>query len=118
MIIAAVFCFIIVLFSSQNIVITTLCLLVLFSIFVTLLALMKTFNWDVGLTEVLLMVVILGLSVHNIIHIAHDYTFAPQFSRGSKMRQAYLQKGKTISSSSISTLLAACFLFGAKITIF
>ena len=76
-IIAAVFCFIIILFSSQNIVTTLLVLLVLFSIFVTLLGLMKVFNWPIGLTEVLLMVVVMGLSVNNTIHIAHDYTFAP-----------------------------------------
>lgn len=89
-IISACFCFIIILFSSQNIVITTLCLLVLFSIFVTILALMKVFQWDLGLTEVLLMVVVLALSVDNTIHLAHDYSFAPQFNRGGKMRQAYL----------------------------
>lgn len=34
------------------------------------------------------------------------------------MRQAYLQKGKTISSTSVNTLICACFLFGAKITVF
>lgn len=117
-IISACFCFIILLFSSQNIVITLLSILVLFSICVTILALMKVFNWELGLTEVLLMVVVCGLSVDNTIHIAHDYSFAPQFNRGGKMRQAYLQKGKTITSSTFSTLLAACFLFGAKITIF
>jgi len=117
-IISACFCFIILLFSSQNIVITTLCLLVLFSIFVTILALMKVFQWDLGLTEVLLMVVVLALSVDNTVHLAHDYSLAPQFNRGGKMRQAYLQKGKTITSSSFSTFFAACFMYGAKITIF
>lgn len=64
------------------------------------------------------MVVVLALSVNNTIHLAHDYSYAPQFNRGGKMRQAYLQKGKTITSSTFSTLLAACFLFGAQITIF
>lgn len=117
-IIAAAFCFIILLFSSQNVVITILGILCLFSIFVSLLALMKVLDWKLGLTEILLLVVIMGLSVDNTIHIAHDYTQAPQFNRAGKMKQAYLQKGKTLTSSTVAIILAACFLFGAKITIF
>lgn len=76
-IIAACFSFIIILLSSQNIVITILCILVLFSVFVTLLGLMNAFSWDLGLIEVLLLVVVLGLSVDSIVHMAHDYSFAP-----------------------------------------
>lgn len=117
-IIAACFVFIILLFTTHNIVTTILGIFCLYSIFVVLLAIMQLIDWKLGLTEVLLLIVIMGLSVDNTIHIAHDYTNAPQFNRGGKMKQAYLQKGKTLTSSSFSIMLAACFLFGAKITIF
>lgn len=60
----------------------------------------------------------MGLSVDNTIHMAHDYTHAPHIERRNKMKQAYLQKGKTITSASINTLFCACFLFGAQNTVF
>lgn len=112
-IIAACFVFTIILFSTQNIVMALMVCLCLYSIVVTILAIMTISGWKFGITEVIIMVVVMGLAVDNTVHVAHDYINAPHILRNGKMRQAYLQKGKTISSASLNTLICACFMFGA-----
>lgn len=117
-IIATVFSFITLLFATQNVVIAVMTILCLYSIFVTILAILTFANWPLGIAEIMCMVIVMGLSVDNTVHMAHDYQNAPQIDRGGKMKQAYLQKGKTLTSTSLAILLSACFLFGAQITIF
>lgn len=87
---AAGFVFIIILFASQNIVVVIMSLMSLYSITVTLITMMVLAEWKLGLTEVLLMVVVMALCVGNTVFLAHDYASAAQFNRLGKMRQAYL----------------------------
>lgn len=117
-IIATVFAFITILFATQNVVIAVMAILTLYSIFVTILAILTFANWPLGIGEIMCMIIVIGLSVDNTVHLAHDYHYAPQIDRNGKMKQAYLQKGKTITSTSLAILLSSCFLFGAQITIF
>lgn len=118
MIVAGAFCFIVILFTTQNIVISIICILCLFSIILSLIAIMVLASWEIGVTEVLSLIIGMGLSVNNTIHMAHDYIQAPHMNRQGKIKQALLQKGKTLTSSTLLILLATCFLFGADITIF
>lgn len=117
-IIAGAFAFIVILFTSQNIVLAIICILCLFSIIISLIAIMVLSDWKIGVTEVLSLIIGMGLSVNNTIHMAHDYMQAPLMNRQAKIKQAFLQKGKSLTSATFLILLSACFLFGAQITIF
>jgi len=92
--------------------------LCLYSVFVSLVTVLVYAKWPMGISEVITMIIVMGLSVDNTIHIAHDYTFAANLTRNGKMRQAYLQKGKTTTSASLALICAAAFLFGTEMRIF
>lgn len=117
-ILASAFILIIILFASQNIVLVILSMLSLYAITVTLMTMMVLAEWKLGLTEVLLLVVVMALCVGNTVFLAHDFSTSAQFNRDGKMRQAYLQKGKVLTSTTLMMIIASCFLFGAKITFF
>ena len=75
-------------------------------------------GWQLGTSESIAVVVVIGFSVDYVVHLAADYMHSPFESRNDKTRQAYTEMGVSIMSGTITTAGSGSFLFGGQITIF
>ena len=55
----------------------------------SILAIMNMIGWELGMTESVAVVALIGFSVDYIVHLAADYMHSKETTRHDKMRQAY-----------------------------
>ena len=118
MTIATVFAFIILLAATGNIIQAFLSLLCVGIVIVSVLAIMQFQGWEIGVSESIAMVILIGFSVDYVVHLSADYMHSAHASRNDKMQQAYKEMGVSILSGSITTFGSGVFLFGGKIVTF
>lgn len=83
----------------------------------SVLAIMNLKNWQLGISESISVVIIIGFSVDYVIHLAADYTHSLNESRNDKMKQAYREMGISIMAGMITTAVSGAFLFGCAFVI-
>ena len=110
--IALTFSFIVLLIATKNIILSALSILCVTIVIGSVVCIMVLKGWQLGVSESISIVVIIGFSVDYTVHIAADYMHSPHSSRNDKMKQAYTEMGVSILSGSITTLGAGAFLFG------
>jgi len=115
---AGVFALLVLLFASRNIVVGLLSLLSVAIVIVSVLAFMRLLGWHLGVSESFAIVVLVGLSVDYVVHLAADYTHSAHIERSNKMRQAYIEKGASILSGTITSFVAGAFLLLGEIVTF
>lgn len=118
MTIATVFAFVILLVATGNIIQAVLSLLCVGIVIVSVLAIMQFQGWEIGVSESIAMVILIGFSVDYVVHLSADYMHSAHTSRNDKMQQAYKEMGVSILSGSITTFGSGVFLFGGKILTF
>jgi predicted RND superfamily exporter protein len=69
-------------------------------------------GWELGVAESISVVVVIGLSVDYVVHLASDYHHSAHPSKNLKMKQAYTEMGVSILAGTITTFGSAVFLFG------
>jgi len=116
--IALIFCFIILLASTQNIILALATVFSVSVVIVSVVAIIVFRGWEYGISESISTVIIIGLSVDYCVHLATDFSHSPFPHRKYKMKQAYQNMGVSILSGTVTTLGAGVFLFGGKITLF
>ena len=116
--IAGFFAFVILLIATGNIVQALISILCVAIVIVTVLAVMYLNGWEIGVSESISMVILIGFSVDYVVHLSSDYSHSAREARSDKMRQAYLEMGISILSGSITTFGSGVFLFGGKIIFF
>jgi predicted RND superfamily exporter protein len=75
-------------------------------------------GWEIGISESISMVILIGFSVDYVVHLSADYMHSPQKDRSGKIQQALQEMGVSILSGSITTFGSGAFLFGGKIILF
>ena len=118
MTIATVFAFIILLMATRNVIQATISLISVAIIIVSVLCIMQLQGWEIGISESISMVILIGFSVDYVVHLSADYMHSPQAERSNKMQQALQEMGVSILSGSITTFGSGVFLFGGKIILF
>ena len=118
MILTAILTTIVLLAATQNILLTMASVISVAVVVVTIIALIVTLKWELGLSECLCIVIMIGLSIDYCVHLAMDYKYQPYILRARKMQATYKNMGSPILAGTISTLGAGTFLFGGKLTIF
>ena len=63
-------------------------------------------------------VIMIGLAVDYVVHLAADYKHTVQTTRSNKIKQAYSEMGVSILSGTITTLGCGISLFGGKLITF
>ena len=58
-------------------------------VILSILAIMNMMGWELGTTESVAVVALIGFSVDYIVHLAADYMHSAEETRNEKMRQAY-----------------------------
>jgi predicted RND superfamily exporter protein len=118
MIIAGIFAFIILIVATGNIIQAVISVLCVAIVIVSVLAIMQLQGWEIGVSESLNTVIIIGFSVDYVIHLSADYMHSSQQIRSGKMKQAFKEMGVSILSGAITTFGSGVFLFGGKIILF
>lgn len=85
---------------------------------VSVVTIMVLQGWELGVSESIAVVILIGLSVDYVVHLAQDFKHSPATHRSAKMRQAYQEMGVSIFSGTITTLGAGAALFGGKVITF
>ena len=118
MTIATIFAFIILLIATGNILQAFISLVCVAVVIVSVLCIMQLQGWEIGISESISMVILIGFSVDYVVHLSGDYMHSAHQSRNDKIQQAYMEMGVSILSGSITTFGSGVFLFGGKIILF
>jgi len=73
---------------------------------------------ELGVSESIALVILIGFSVDYVVHFSHAYIHSDYASRNDKMTHSYREMGVSILSGCLTTLGCASFLFGGTITLF
>ena len=111
-------CFIILLLSTQNLLVSFIALFCVAIVVTTIGYIIVELNWQLGISESLGVVTAIGLAVDYCVHLASDYLYSPHANRRAKMQQTYQNMGVSISAGAITTLGSSAFLFGGQICSF
>lgn len=112
------FAFLVLLVATRNVIQATLSILCVAIIIISVLAIMFLKGWQLGVSESLCVVILIGFSVDYVIHLSADYMHSTHKSRNDKMKQAYTEMGVSIFSGSITTFGSGVFLFGGQVITF
>ena len=118
MAIASVLCFIILLIAIRNIIQTIISLFCVAFCITGVLSIEYMLGWELGISESISMVVLIGFSIDFIVHLASDYMHSAHKSRHDKMKQAYEEMGVSILSGFITTFGSGVFLAGGYLITF
>mmetsp|Transcript_26883 Transcript_26883/g.40976 ORF Transcript_26883/g.40976 Transcript_26883/m.40976 type:complete len:150 (-) Transcript_26883:58-507(-) len=118
MFIATLFAFFILIIATGNVVQAAMSLICVVTVIVSELAIMFLKGWEIGVTESIAMVILIGFSVDYVVHLSADYMHSAHTSRNAKMKQAYTEMGVSILSGAITTMGSGVFLFGGVIIFF
>jgi len=118
MITSIVLAFIILIFSTMNVVITIFAIITVTFICATVVAVMVLRGWELGVSESIAMVIIIGFSVDYVCHLAAHYVHSAEKKRYERTTESIRDMGVSIFSGGITTFGSGVFLFGAKIMFF
>jgi protein dispatched 1 len=85
MTIATVFAFIILLIATRNVIQAFFSLVSVGIVIVSVLCIMYLQGWEIGISESISMVILIGFSVDYVVHLSADYMHSPCSERSDKM---------------------------------
>lgn len=85
MTIAIGFSFLILLFATRNIILALLAILSVGIVIVSVVAIMVLKEWELGVSESISVVILIGLSVDYVVHLAADYNHSVKETRFEKI---------------------------------
>ena len=101
-----------------NIIIALAALICVGVVTASVIAVMVFEGYELVITESASIIILTGLAVDYVIHLAQSYVFSPHKHRSRKMKQAYQEMGVSIFSGMVTTIGSALFLFLSDILIF
>merc|ERR1719453_140833 len=98
------FAFLILIIATGNIVLAIMAILSVGIVVLSTVAIMVFNGWELGVSESIAVVIMIGLSVDYVVHLAADYQHSVKPTRHEKIKQAYSEMGVSILSGTITTL--------------
>lgn len=118
MAVALIFSYLILLAYTKNFMQTTIAIFCVAYIMVSLICVMVLKNWEMGISESIAVVLLIGLSVDYVVHLAAHIVNSSQETHNGKISEAYREIGVSITSAAITTFGCGIFLFGGKNLVF
>jgi len=84
----------------------------------SVMAFMYLVGWKLGVIEALVLVMVIGLSVDYVVHLADAYLEAPAQDRFERTKFMIVRMGRAVVNGAMSTLGAAGFMCGTYIIFF
>ncbi|KAJ6228851.1 sterol-sensing domain [Anaeramoeba flamelloides] len=117
-IISLIIAFLILLISTNNLLTSFFSFLSIGGVVITIIGMIVSIGWQLGIIESTCLTVIVGISVDYIVHFCHAYEIAPETNRYKKYRTALTNLGISVVSAAMTTLLASSFLFITYVAFF
>jgi predicted RND superfamily exporter protein len=110
MILSMVFAFLVLVFTTFNIVISLYSVLTIGGILASIIAFIYMIGWELGVTESVAMVIFVGFSVDYVVHMAHQYVECVHDSKRERVNSSFQNIGVTLLSSCLTTYSSGLFL--------
>jgi len=110
--------FLILLVATRNILIALYAIKSVVFIVLCVVAVMVLKDWQLGVSESIAMVIIIGFSVDYVVHLAAHYVHSSSTSRFDKTTESVSAMGVSIFSGAMTTLGSGVFLFGGTLVFF
>lgn len=101
-----------------NIIISLYSVITISGIIISVLAIMYMAGFAIGISESIAIVVLIGMSVDYVVHLANHYVESTHDDKYNRTKEALKEIGVSIISGGITTLGSGCMLFFAIITLF
>ena len=111
------FAFLVLILATCNLLVSFIATGCITSIVFILVGLMQMKDWELGVAEATSIVVLIGLSVDYVVHLAAEYIVSPKQSRKQKMAQAYHHMGLSIFSGCVTTMGAGSFMMLGELSL-
>lgn len=118
MLISLAFAFVVLLLTTHNVIISFYSVLVIGGIVVSVIGVMEMIGWELGVAESITIVILIGLSVDYVVHLANHYIESLFPDRYRKMQMSLRDLGISIISGASTTIGSGTFLFFATIIVF
>ena len=105
-----------ILLFTLNVVVSICAIIAVASVVTTILCLLFVFGWNLGVTEAITVIMVVGLSVDYSVHLSHAYCDSKKKHRWSRARDAIEAVGISVFSGAVTTILAALVLTGAVVS--
>ena len=116
--ISAICAFVILLIATRNVLISLYAIVTVIFIVMSVVAVMVLRGWQLGVSESIAMVIIIGFSVDYVVHLAAHYVHAQVPSRYDRAHDSISSMGVSIFSGAMTTLGSGVFHFGGTIIFF
>lgn len=104
--------------STLNIVISLYAILTIIGIVATVTASMVAQGWELGISQSVAVVLLIGFSVDYVVHLANSYVESHRDTRFEKMQDSVTTMGISVVSGAATTFGASLFLYGTTILFF
>merc|ERR1712159_718638 len=112
------FASIVLLLATRNVVVAFCAIASISSIVASVMAFMFWLGWKLGVLEALVLVMVIGLSVDYVVHMADAYLEAPAEDRLERTKFMLVRMGLAVVNGGITTIGAAGFMCACYITFF
>ena len=116
--IAILLAFLIMLISTQNVFIALYAIITVGLIVLTIVGFMKMNDYELGSSESVAMVIIIGFSVDYVVHLGAHYVHKKSPDRTDRTSDAVGAMGVSIFSGALTTFGSGVFLFGGQMIFF
>ena len=106
------------LLATRNILVALYAIKSVVFIVLCVVAVMVLNDWQLGVSESIAMVIIIGFSVDYVVHLAAHYVHCSTPSRYDRSTESISAMGVSIFSGAMTTLGSGVFLFGGTIIFF
>ena len=110
--------FLILLIATGNVLISIYAIISVAFIVFCVIAIMVLKGWELGVSESIAMVIIIGFSVDYVVHLAAHYVHCFEPGRYQRSTDSVSAMGISIFSGAMTTLGSGVFLFGGTIIFF
>merc|ERR1719181_190048 len=112
------FACIVLVVATRNFVVAFCSILCISSIVSSVMAFMFLVGWKLGVLEALVLVMVIGLSVDYVVHMADAYLEAPAKDRQERTKFMLTKMGSAVLNGGITTIGAAGFMCATYIVFF
>merc|ERR1712217_997995 len=110
--------FLVILIATQQIIIALAAFLTISSILVTVIAMMKIADYEMGTITSICITILAGFAVDYVVHLAHAYNHAEADTRIKKFQEAFDVIGVSVLSGMVTSVLAAGVLLTCTLQFF
>lgn len=110
--------FVVILFATGQIIIAFSAFVTIAAILITVLAMMKLANYELGTITSICITILAGFAVDYVVHLAHAYNHSEKETRDQKFQEAFEVIGVSVLSGMVTSVLASFVLLTCSLQFF